>query len=175
MSILRKNSPGLPWLIIRTLTRRCSQLGCSESAYRNECYFVSQPHPLPELGRGVRWMQARAAAGLLRLETGDVSSPVSEDCSGNIGRVLGRHPDGVISVVHGSGRVITPSGDSSPTELWITRETILWLVTFARDVNRAHRRAFEADKGSGREVVWPGERKHNGAIVICIKGDGWIH
>src|SRR5205814_2071431 len=42
-------------------------------------------------------------------------------------------------------------------------------------MDRAHGRAIDADKGRGREVVWRRERKHDCAVIICIKGNGWIH
>src|SRR5437762_13551105 len=152
MSILRKNSPGLPWLMIRTANE--ALLGCSESAYRNECYFVSQPHPLPNFGRGLRWMQARAAAGLLRLPARNVGGPVCQWHAGQIRDVLRRHPDGVIDIVDGRSGVITPSGNSRPSELWITGKAILRLVAFTRNMDRTYRRACDADKSRAWKVVW---------------------
>ena len=92
---------------------------------------------------------------LLRLEARNVSRPISKRRARYIWDILGSHPDRVVGVVDGSGGVITPARRTiTETELRVPSEAILWLVTGARDMNRAHTRAIEADEGSGREIVW---------------------
>jgi hypothetical protein len=75
-------------------------------------------------------MSKRSATTLLKLwlEPDNINAPVSVYCPSNIWRVFRRHPNDSISI-DGLSRVIAPARYSIPTELRITGETIVGLVT----------------------------------------------
>src|SRR5205823_9074359 len=107
------------------------------------------------------------------LEPGNVRAPVREGRARNIRRVLRRHPNDPITI-DGPSRVITPAGDSIPTELGVPGETVFRLIAGTRNLDGADTVIINRDKSGAWKIIRADQGEDDASLLLRVHGDGRI-